>query len=92
MNLSQARQRQFIFSRIGFLSTNIFAKFHLFSKQAIDVGLIKVDLDFSFSIPGLFKTWNLNKPGFEKLNSRSEPGFGKLNSRTEFELSKKNND
>ena len=52
-------------------------------------GLIKVDLEFSFSIPGLFQTWNSNKPGFEKLNSRSEPGFGKLNSRSELELSKK---
>ena len=37
VNLSQARQRQFIFSRIGFLSTNIFAKVRLFSKQAIDI-------------------------------------------------------
>ena len=52
-------------------------------------GLIKVDLDFSFSISGLFQTWNSNTPGFEKLNSRSEPGFGKLNSRSELELSKK---
>ena len=51
-------------------------------------GLIKVDLEFSFSIPGLFQTWNSNKPGFEKLNSRSEPGFGKHNSRSELELSK----
>ena len=54
-------------------------------------GLIKVDLEFSFSIPGLFQTWNSNKPGFEKLNSRSEPVFEKLNSRSELELSKKNN-
>ena len=54
-------------------------------------GLIKVDLEFSFSILGLFQTWNSNKPAFEKLNSRSEPGFGKLNSRSELELSKKNN-
>jgi hypothetical protein len=46
-------------------------------------GLFKVDLEFSFSIPGLFQTWNSNKPGFEKLNSRSEPGFEKLNSRSE---------
>ena len=53
------------------------------------IGLIKVDLEFSFSIPGLFQTWNSNKPGFEKLNSRSEPGFEKLNSRSELELSKK---
>ena len=52
-------------------------------------GLIKVDLEFSFSIPGLFQTWNSNKPGFEKLNSRSEPVFEKLNSRSELELSKK---
>ena len=35
-------------------------------------GLIKVDLEFSFTIPGLFQTWNSNKPGLEKLNSRSE--------------------
>ena len=54
-----------------------------------DYGLIKVDLDFSFSIPGLFQTWNSNKPVFEKLVSRSEPGFEKLNSRSELELSKK---
>ena len=54
-----------------------------------DNGLIKVDLEFSFSIPGLFQTWNSNKPGFEKLNSRSEPRFEKLNSRSELELSKK---
>ena len=53
------------------------------------LGLIKVDLEFSFSIPGLLQTWNSNKPGFEKLNSRSEPGFEKLNSRSELELSKK---
>jgi hypothetical protein len=45
---------------------------------------IKVDLEFSFSIPGFS-----NKHGFEKLNSRSEPGFGKLDSRSELELSKK---
>ena len=42
-----------------------------------DNGLIKVDQEFSFSIPGLFQTWNSNKPGFEKLNFRSEPGFEK---------------
>jgi hypothetical protein len=48
-------------------------------------GLFKVDLEFSFSIPGLFQTWNSNKPGFEKLNSRSEPGFEKPNSRSELE-------
>ena len=53
------------------------------------IRLIKVDLEFSFSIPGLFQTPNSNKPGFEKLNSRSEPGFEKLNSRSELELSKK---
>ena len=41
-------------------------------------GLIKVDLEFSFSIPGFFQTWNSNKTGFEKLNSRSEPVFEKL--------------
>ena len=52
-------------------------------------GLIKVDLEFSFSIPGLFQTWNSNKPGFEKLNSRSEPVFEKLNSRSELALRKK---
>ena len=50
--------------------------------------LFSLDLEFSFSIPGLFQTWNSNKPGFEKLNSRSEPGFEKLNSRSELELSK----
>jgi hypothetical protein len=54
-------------------------------------GLIKVDLEFSSSIPGLFQTWNSNKPSFEILNSRSEPGFEKLNSRSELRLSKKNN-
>ena len=53
------------------------------------IGIIKVDLEFSFSIPGLFQTWNSNTPGFEKLNSRSEPGFEKLNSRSALELSKK---
>ena len=53
------------------------------------LGLIKVDLEFSSSIPGLFQTWNSNKPGFENLNSRSEPVFEKLNSRSELELSKK---
>ena len=52
-------------------------------------GLIKVDLEFSFSIPGLFQTWNSDKPGFEKLNSRSEPVFEKLNSRSERALRKK---
>jgi hypothetical protein len=50
---------------------------HLFT------GLFKVNLEFSFSIPDLFQTWNSNKPGFEKLISRSEPGFEKLNSRSE---------
>jgi hypothetical protein len=45
-------------------------------------GLFKVNLEFSFSIPGLFQTWNSNKPGFEKQNSRSEPGFEKLNIRS----------
>ena len=59
------------------------------STKSLFKGRITVDLDFSFSIPGLFLTWNSNKPGFEKLNSRSEPGFGKLNSRSELELSKK---
>jgi hypothetical protein len=44
-------------------------------------GLFKVNMEFSFSIPGLFQTWNPNKPGFEKLNIRSEPGFEKLNTR-----------
>ena len=44
----------------------------------ISIGLIKVDLEFSFSIPGLFQTWNSNTPGFEKLNSRSEPEFENL--------------
>ena len=52
-------------------------------------GLIKVDQEFSFSIPSLFQTWNSKKPGFDKLNSRSEPVFDKLNSRSELELSKK---
>ena len=54
-----------------------------------DSGLIKVDLEFSFSIPGLFSTWNSNKPGFEKFYSRSEPVFEKLNSRSELALRKK---
>ena len=54
-------------------------------------GLIKVDLEFSFSIPGFLQTWNSNKPGFEKLNSRSEPVFEKLNSRSELALRKKTN-
>ena len=45
-------------------------------------GLIKVNLEFSFSIPGLFQTWNSKKPGFEKLNSRSEPGFEMLKIRS----------
>ena len=53
-----------------------------------NIGLI-VDLEFSFSIPGFFQTWNSNKPGFEKLNSRSEPVFEKLNTRSELGLSKK---
>ena len=52
------------------------------------IGLTKVDLEFSLSIPGLLQTWNYNKPGFENLNSRSAPGFEKLNSRSELELSK----
>ena len=60
-----------------------------FDINAVGIGLIKVDLDFSFSIPGLYQTWNSNKPGFERLNSRSEPVFEKLNSRSELELSKK---
>ena len=51
--------------------------------QPFHSGLFKVNLEFSFSKPGLFQTWNLNKPGFEKLNSRSEPGFEKLNFRFE---------
>jgi hypothetical protein len=46
-----------------------------------DTGLIKVNLEFSFSIQGLFQTWNSNKPGFKNLNSRSAPGFEKLHSR-----------
>ena len=58
-----------------------------FSMRPVN-GLIKVDLEFSFSIPGLFQTWKSNKPGFENLNSRSAPGFEKLNSRSELELSK----
>ena len=41
-------------------------------KLSLVKGLFKVNLEFSFSIPGLFQTWNSNKPGFEKLNSRSE--------------------
>ena len=53
-----------------------------------DTGLIKVNLEFSFSIQGLFQTWSSNKPGFENLNSRSAPGFEKLHSRSELELSK----
>ena len=52
------------------------------------MGLFNVDLEFSFSIPGLFQTCNSNKPGFENFNSRSEPGFEKLNSMSELELSK----
>ena len=59
--------------------------------RMVNSGLIKVDLEFSFSIPGLFQTLNSNKPGFEKLNSRSEPVFEKLNSRSELALSKKSN-
>jgi len=59
-----------------------------FASLLFDIGLIKVDLEFSFSIPGLFQTWNSNKPGFENLNSRSAPGIEKLNSRSELELSK----
>ena len=51
-------------------------------------GLFKVDLEFSFSIPSFFQTWNSNKPGFENFNSRSAPGIEKLNSRSELELSK----
>ena len=65
------------------------AQAYMKCQYALDTGLIKVDLEFSFSIPGLFQTWNSNKPGFGKLNSRSEPGFEKLNSRSELELSKK---
>jgi hypothetical protein len=53
------------------------------------IGLIKVDLEFSFSILGLFQTWNSNKPGFEKLNSKSELVFENLNSRSELALRKK---
>jgi hypothetical protein len=53
------------------------------SLESKENGLFKVTLEFSFSIPGLFQTWNSNKPGFEKLNIRSEPGFEKLNSRSE---------
>ena len=49
----------------------------------------KVALEFSFSIPGFFQTWNSNNPGSEKLNSRSESGFENLNFKSEFELSKK---
>ena len=64
------------------------AKVHKYTDRWLS-GLIKVDLEFSFSIPGLFQTWNSNTPGFEKLNSRSEPGFEKLNSRSALELSKK---
>ena len=49
---------------------------HLFEHVHVNItGLIKVDLEFSFSIPGLLQTWNSNKPGFENLNSRSAPGF-----------------
>ena len=59
------------------------------SRPRSNYGLIKVDLELSFSIPGLFQTWNSNKPVFENLNSKSEPGFEKLNSRSELELSKK---
>jgi hypothetical protein len=66
---------------------NLFQK-PSFLHQLTHIGLIKVDLEFSFSIPGLFQTWNSNKPGFENLNSRSAPGFDKLNSRSEHELSK----
>ena len=53
----------------------------------LEIGLFKIALEFSFSIPGLFQTWNSNSLGSEKLNSRSESGFEKLNSRSE--LSKK---
>jgi hypothetical protein len=49
---------------------------------------MKIALEYSFSIPGSFQTWNSNKPGFEKLNSRSEPVFEKLNSRSELALRK----
>ena len=66
-----------------------FMNVHTIYFRATVSGLIKVDLEFNFSIPGLFQTWNSNKPGFEKLNSRSEPVFEKLNSRSELELSKK---
>ena len=51
------------------LCTKIFAcMYHI----SVNNGLIKVDLEFNYSIPGLYQTWNSNKPGFEKLNSRSE--------------------
>ena len=72
-----------------FLSVRAKFKKTKHSWRPCTTGLIKVDLEFSFSIPGLFQTWNSNKPGFEKLNSRSEPVFEKLNSRSELELSKK---
>ena len=62
---------------------------YLKNKSVLARGLIKVDLEFSFSIPGLFQTWNSNKPGFENLNSRFEPVFEKLNSRSELALRKK---
>ena len=62
---------------------------YIFYDKGGGLGLFKVDLEFSFSIPGLFQTWNSSKPGFKKLNSRFEPGIEKLNSRAELELSKK---
>jgi hypothetical protein len=58
--------------------------------EVLDIGLFKVNLEFSFSIPGLFQTWDSNNPGFEKLNSRSEPGFEKLNIRSEPGFEKQN--
>ena len=54
-----------------------------------DYGLFKVNLEFSFSIPGLFQTWNSKKPGLENMNSRSEPGFKKINIRFSVVLEKK---
>jgi hypothetical protein len=67
--------------RLQFSTDHPFSKFevpvvvnlkHIFELFGLESGLFKVDLEFSFSIPGLFQTWNSNKPGFEKLNSRSE--------------------
>ena len=64
-------------------AAKINAQFENNDTYTLYTGLFKVNLEFSFSIPGLFQTWNSNKPGFEKLNIRSEPGFEKLNSRSE---------